>query len=184
MMDAYVLFMPRLQSLSIHQQHHCHSSLYYPLLLILITTAHNSLSGTIPTEIGQLTELTDLLLRKYDGCLRFFHALFFIFKLTTGSAVSSILFRGTEDNDLTGEIPRQVFERKYDRCLRFFHALFFIYKLTTASAVSSILFRGTDFNDLTEQILARCYLSECRAAFSPPSPVYHACRVFLIRLPS
>jgi hypothetical protein len=36
--------------------------------MILITTAANALSGTIPTEIGQLTELTYLRLRKYEGC--------------------------------------------------------------------------------------------------------------------
>jgi hypothetical protein len=36
--------------------------------VILITTAGNALSGTIPTEIGQLTELTYLRLRKYEGC--------------------------------------------------------------------------------------------------------------------
>jgi hypothetical protein len=33
-------------------------------------------------EIGQLAELLHLYLRKYDGCLRSFHALFFIYKLT------------------------------------------------------------------------------------------------------
>jgi hypothetical protein len=48
--------------------------------------------------------LDQLYLRKYDGCLRSFHALFFIYKLTTGSAVSSIL-RATDENDLTGQIP-------------------------------------------------------------------------------
>jgi hypothetical protein len=53
--------------------------------VILITTEYSEakqLTGTIPTEIGQLTELTDLNLRKYDGCLRSFLALFFIYKLT------------------------------------------------------------------------------------------------------
>jgi hypothetical protein len=73
-------------------EHHCHSSPCCPFLLILITTAENELFGTIPTEIGQLTELAFLALRKYDGCLCSFHALLFIYKLTTGSAVSSILF--------------------------------------------------------------------------------------------
>jgi surface polysaccharide O-acyltransferase-like enzyme len=52
------------------------------IFLILITTGSNQLIGTIPTEIGQLTALTQLYLGKYDGCLRSFHALFFIYKLT------------------------------------------------------------------------------------------------------
>jgi hypothetical protein len=75
--------------------------------VILITTDNNSLSGTIPTEIGQLTKLASLHLGKYDGCSRSLHALFFIFKLTTGSTMSSIYFveRGTEENELTGQIP-------------------------------------------------------------------------------
>jgi hypothetical protein len=42
--------------------------------VILITTDANQLSGTIPTEIGQLTVLRDVRLGKYDGCLRSFHA--------------------------------------------------------------------------------------------------------------
>jgi hypothetical protein len=50
--------------------------------VILITTDENQIAGTIPTEIGQLTVLGYLGLRKYDGCLRSFHALFFIYKLT------------------------------------------------------------------------------------------------------
>jgi hypothetical protein len=95
MTDAYVLSMPYSlsinshilssflrSSLSIHQQHHCHSSTYCPFFAILITTDTNSLSGTIPTEIVQLAELRSLSLRKYDGCLRSLHALFFIYKLT------------------------------------------------------------------------------------------------------
>jgi hypothetical protein len=40
--------------------------------VILITTAGNSLSGTIPKEIGQLTALVTLRLGKYDGMLTFF----------------------------------------------------------------------------------------------------------------
>jgi hypothetical protein len=48
------------QSLSIHQQHHCHSSPYCPFFVILITTDYNELSGTIPTEIGQMIELEHL----------------------------------------------------------------------------------------------------------------------------
>jgi hypothetical protein len=75
--DAYALFMHNSvsinlhilssflpSSLSIHQQHHRHSSLYYPIFVILFTTDMNQLSGTIPTEIGQLTELTWLFLCK------------------------------------------------------------------------------------------------------------------------
>jgi hypothetical protein len=37
--------------------------------VILVTTDDNSLSGTIPTEIGQLTKLALLHMSKYDGCL-------------------------------------------------------------------------------------------------------------------
>jgi hypothetical protein len=59
---------------------------------MLITTEDNSFFGTIPTEIGQLTVLTYLWLGKYDGCLRSFHALSFIYNLTSGYAVSSILW--------------------------------------------------------------------------------------------
>jgi hypothetical protein len=62
------------------------------IFVILITTDEVQLSGTIPTEIGQLTELEYLDLRKYDGCLRSSHVLFCIYKLTSGSAVSSIYF--------------------------------------------------------------------------------------------
>jgi hypothetical protein len=47
--------------------------------MILITTALNQLSGTIP-DIGQLTGLTSLYLGKYEGCSRSFHALFCIYK--------------------------------------------------------------------------------------------------------
>jgi hypothetical protein len=64
-----VLFSP--QSISTHQHHHCHSSQYYPFCVILITTANNQLSGTIP-EIEQLTGLAYLYLRKDEGCLRAF----------------------------------------------------------------------------------------------------------------
>jgi hypothetical protein len=72
---------------------HCHLFSYFPFFVILITgVADTAFSGTIPTEIGQLTELVGLRLCKYEGCLRCFHALCFIYKLTTGSAVSSILF--------------------------------------------------------------------------------------------
>jgi hypothetical protein len=67
---------------TIHQRHHCHSSPYCPLFVILITTGSSQIAGTIPTEIGQLTVLTILWLGKYDGCLRRFHALFSIYKLT------------------------------------------------------------------------------------------------------
>jgi hypothetical protein len=42
------------------------------------TTAGNSLSRTIPTEIGQLTKLLSLHLGKYAGCLRCFCSVFFI----------------------------------------------------------------------------------------------------------
>jgi hypothetical protein len=52
---------------------------YCPLFVILITTGENQISGTIPTEIGQLTVLTSLYLCKYDECLRSLHALFFIY---------------------------------------------------------------------------------------------------------
>jgi hypothetical protein len=55
---------------------------YCPFVVILITTEDNSLSGTIPPEIGQLTELFTLYLGKYDGYLRSLHALFLIYKLT------------------------------------------------------------------------------------------------------
>jgi hypothetical protein len=42
------------------------------IFVILITTASNQLSGTIPTEIGQLTGLTVLDLRKMtDACVLF-----------------------------------------------------------------------------------------------------------------
>jgi hypothetical protein len=47
--------------------------------VILITTEENQIAGTIPTEIGQLTVLGYLGLRKYDGCLRSFHGLFLIY---------------------------------------------------------------------------------------------------------
>jgi hypothetical protein len=127
--------------------------------VILITTALNSLSGLIPTEIGQMTELTHLTLRKYDGCLRAFHALFFIYLTyfvlfsplialnspTTSPprALLSLLFCGTGANDLTGQIP---------------------------SELQTLL------------PLSTCSLSEC-LAFSPPLPlcitlagfVSHAC---------
>jgi hypothetical protein len=42
---------------------------------------NNNLSGSLPTEIGILLDLVNLFLGKYDGCLRCFHALFFIYKL-------------------------------------------------------------------------------------------------------
>jgi hypothetical protein len=42
----------------------------------------NNLSGSLPTKIGIVTGLTYLDLRKYDGCLRSCHSLFFIYKLT------------------------------------------------------------------------------------------------------
>jgi hypothetical protein len=130
----------------------------------------NQLSGPIPTEIGQLTALTQLALCKYDGCLRCFHALFFIYKLTY-SVLSSplialnsptthhrhsspycpffVILITTDGNQLSGSIPTEIGELtvlgsltlcKYDGCLRRFHALFFIYKLTTGSAVFSIYF--------------------------------------------
>jgi hypothetical protein len=70
--------------------------------VILITTARTSLSGTIPTEIGQLTSLGYLHLGKCDGYSRSFHALFFIFQLTT---CAFYLFCGTGENELTGQIP-------------------------------------------------------------------------------
>ena len=93
--------------------------------MILITTGDNQLSGPIPSEIGQLTELTDLDLSKYNGCLRSFHALFFIYKLTyfvlfpplialnspttrlSFIAILSIflILITTGDNDLSGQIP-------------------------------------------------------------------------------
>jgi hypothetical protein len=38
---------------------------YCPFVVILITTEDNSLSGTIPPEIGQLTELYNCQLREY-----------------------------------------------------------------------------------------------------------------------
>jgi hypothetical protein len=65
--------------------------------VILITTDQSSLSGTIPTEIGQLTELTRIDMGKYDGCLRSFHALFFIYKLTYFS--SFLVNRSQFNND-------------------------------------------------------------------------------------
>jgi hypothetical protein len=42
------------------------------------------LSGSLPTEIGSLTELSFLNLSKYNGYLRSFHTLrlFFVYKLT------------------------------------------------------------------------------------------------------
>jgi hypothetical protein len=49
------------------------------IFVILITTDNNQLAGTIPTEIGQLTGLEWLYLCKYEGCVRSFHALFFIY---------------------------------------------------------------------------------------------------------
>jgi hypothetical protein len=75
-MYSYILSSFLRRSLSIHQQHHRHSSPLCPLFVILFTTALNSLSGLIPTEIGQLTELTYLNLCEYDKCFRRFHALF------------------------------------------------------------------------------------------------------------
>jgi hypothetical protein len=103
--DASVLLMSYSISInshvSTHRQHHCHSLSYCFFCVILITTAANSLSGTVP-EIGQLTKLTYLYLGKYDGCFRSSHVLFCIYDayvlfmpcsfstLTTGFAVSSI----------------------------------------------------------------------------------------------
>jgi hypothetical protein len=127
--------------------------------VILITTVLNQLSGTIPTEIGQLTVLTRLWLGKYDGCLRSFHALFLIYKLTyfvlffpliaLNSPTTPLSFIAmlsifvilitTDQNELTGTTPTEIVQLaelsylnlgKYDGCLRSFHALFFIYKLT------------------------------------------------------
>jgi hypothetical protein len=49
---------------------------------IVTTTASNQLYGTIFTEIRQLTALTSLNLRKYDGYLHSFHALFCTYELT------------------------------------------------------------------------------------------------------
>jgi hypothetical protein len=118
--------------------------------VILITTDNNSLSGTIPTEIGQLTKLASLHLGKYDGCSRSLHALFFIFKLTTGSTMSSIYFveRGTEENELTGQIP-------------------------------------IELQTLPLYNRYGCNLREYRVfphpPTLPPSPLYYAYRVFLIR---
>jgi hypothetical protein len=50
--------------------------------VILITTGENQLSETILTEVGQLTVLGYILACKYDECVRSFHALFLIYKLT------------------------------------------------------------------------------------------------------
>jgi hypothetical protein len=105
--DSHILssFLP--ESLSIHQQHHCQSSPYCPFFVILIATAGNLLSGTIPTEIGQLTELDYLGLGKFDGCLRSFHA-----PIAAGlpshmkTAFSPIGFIAS--NNLSGSIPTEI----------------------------------------------------------------------------
>jgi hypothetical protein len=61
-----------------------------------------------------LTELTQLSLGKYDECLRSFHALFFLYKLTyfvlsSPRALLCFLFIfETDDNDLTGQIPTEL----------------------------------------------------------------------------
>jgi surface polysaccharide O-acyltransferase-like enzyme len=130
MTDADVVFMPYSlsisshisssllrQSLSIHQQHHCHSSPYCPFFVILIMTGFNSLTGTIPTEIGQLTVLTSLYLRKYDGCLSSFHALFFIYKLTYFVLFSPLIALNSPTTPLSFIAILSIFcDSYYNRC--------------------------------------------------------------------
>jgi hypothetical protein len=158
-------------SLSIHQQPHCHSSPYCPFLvvLILMMTDKGQLSGTIPTEFGRLTDLYSLELCKYDGCVRSFHPLLFIYKLTYLVLFSPlfdlnspttplsfiaklsifVILMTTDSNQLFGTIPTEIGQltrldslclREYDGCVRCFHSLCFICKLTTGAAVSSISF--------------------------------------------
>jgi hypothetical protein len=68
---------------------------------------YNHLSGSIPTEIGVLTELTYLNLSKYDGCLRSFRA-----QIASGlsSHVKTALspFRFIGSNYLSGSLPTEI----------------------------------------------------------------------------
>jgi hypothetical protein len=86
--------------------------------VILITTDDNQLTGTIPTEIGQLTVLTDIRLRKYDGCLpgTFFSCPILYLSTHHWHCCLFYFICATDRNDLIGEIPSELQTRPLVNC--------------------------------------------------------------------
>ena len=88
----------------------CESTNLFSMCILMTTAEHHDLTGSIPTEIGELTELTFLVFGKWLHCLDFLvYLLLLCMSCESTNRFSFLVLMATsEENQLTGSIPTEI----------------------------------------------------------------------------